>query len=107
MQFSDIVIIILLSSSILIWTIFTITSSPRIAISPPQIIYRFRPDLDLQFDSTNFPSTVYSDMFNGNNIWQGGYSLDSNKSTLQQQLNPVSNQNLTGGTIAPVPIKTM
>ena len=32
--------------------------------------------LDIQFSPVNFPGTVYYDVFNKANVWQGGYNLD-------------------------------
>jgi hypothetical protein len=43
------------------------------------------PTIDLQFSETNFPSVTYDDVFKGNNVWQGGYNLDSGKSTQNVQ----------------------
>jgi len=100
MQFADIVIIILLLIAIIVWIMNLIKTCPQETRSVPQIIYRFKPDLDLQFDTTNFPSTVYTQMFNGNNPTIGGYTLESGRSTLIS----VNNQNTRGGTISPVPI---
>ena len=105
MEFSDIIIIILLMSCLLIWFYNSTQNQPQIRQCSPQIIYKFRPDLDLQFDSTNFPSTVYSQMFNGSNIAMGGYNFtDSN---IKTGLNLVTNQNNKGGTISPVPISSL
>lgn len=76
MELSDILIIFLLLSSMLIWGINMNKQCPIITEPDPVIIYKFRPDLDLQFDSTNFPSTIYTDMFSGKNLTVGGMSND-------------------------------
>ena len=62
----------------------------------PQIIYKFKPDLDLQFDDSNFPTTVYSKMFSGPNTFQGGYDISSGRSAKNTSVN---NQNNKGGTL--------
>lgn len=49
---------------------------------PPQIIYKYNPELDLQFDERNFPSNIYDDVFSGENVYQGGYNLDQGKTKL-------------------------
>ena len=103
MEFSDIVIIALLLSAIIVWLINLNKKCPVVIQPEPQIIYRFKPDLDLQFDSTNFPTTVYSDLFSGHNLSPGGYSLETGRTTLVS----VNNQNNKGGTISPVPIKKL
>lgn len=100
MDFSDIVIIFLLLIAIIIWLININKKCPVVIQPEPRIIYRFKPDLDLQFDSTNFPTVVYSDIFSGGNIFQGGYQLqNANKTNVS-----VNNQNKRGGTINPVRI---
>ena len=73
MEYSDIVIIILLSSVILIWIMSIYIKSDQ-----ETVIYRYKSDLDLQFDPENFPSIVYEPMFNGNNVWLGGYNSGMN-----------------------------
>lgn len=100
MKFSDIVIIFLLLIAIIVWLININKKCPVIIQPEPQIIYRFKPDLDLQFDSTNFPTAVYSDLFSGRNIFQGNYQLqNANKTNIS-----VNNQNNKGGTISPIQI---
>jgi hypothetical protein len=37
------------------------------------------PIADIQFSEQNFPSVVYEDIFNGPNVWQGGYNLDQGR----------------------------
>jgi hypothetical protein len=100
MEFSDIVIIFLLLIAIIVWLINLNKKCPVVIQPEPRIIYRFKPELDLQFDSTNFPTAVYTDLFNGPNTYMGGYKLDSGRSTLVS----VNDQNNSGGTINPVPI---
>jgi hypothetical protein len=46
---------------------------------PPQIIYRYKPELDLQFDESNMPSKIYNNIFTEPNVYQGGYQLDQVK----------------------------
>lgn len=83
MELSELIIIILLISCIFIWIAnllgrYLLQSPP----TPPQIIYRYRPELDLQFDERNLPSQVYGYLFNGDNVYQGGYHLDQNRTVL-------------------------
>lgn len=96
MQLSDILIIFLLLSCVTLWIINMNKKCPDIRQQPPQIIYKFRPDLDLQFNPTNFPSEIYSEMFKGGNIAQGGMSNDRGRNTGGTL---VTNQNKTGGTL--------
>ncbi|NBU34016.1 hypothetical protein EB118_03600 [bacterium] len=35
--------------------------------------------LDYQFSDKNLPSNVYTGMFNGGNVWMGGYNLDTGR----------------------------
>lgn len=44
-------------------------------VLPPKIVYRYRNELDLQFDSSNYPTAIYDNLFNGTNVAQGGYQL--------------------------------
>lgn len=100
MEFSDIIIIALLLIAIIVWLINMNKKCPVPIQHEPQIIYRFKPDLDLQFDSTNFPTAVYTQMFSGANTFQGGYQLqNANKTNVS-----VNNQNNRGGNISPTPI---
>lgn len=101
MDFSDIVIIFLLLIAIIVWLININKKCPVVIQPEPRIIYRFKPDLDLQFDSTNFPTAVYSDLFSGPNTYMGGYKLDSGRGNVS-----VNNQNNKGGTISPTPINS-
>lgn len=88
MELSDIIIIILLMSSVTLWMINVNKKCP-IDKKSPIIIYKTRPELDLQFDSSNFPSIVYEKMFHYPNIWQGGYNLDSSKTINKVKVNNV------------------
>lgn len=75
MEFTDFIIIVLLISCISMWLANIINECPSLPPpSPPQIVYRYRPELDLQFDENNMPSKVYDDIFTGPNVYQGGYS---------------------------------
>lgn len=75
MELSDIIIIMLLISCLLMWIITFITECPSVK-SPPLIIYKYNPELDLQFDERNFPSKIYNNLFGGENVYMGGYKLD-------------------------------
>lgn len=99
MEFSDVIIIVLLLIAIIIWVINANKRCPQIIQPEPQIIYRFKPDLDLQFDTTNFPTEVYSKMFSGPNTTIGGYDISSGRTVVS-----VNNQNNKGGTINPIQI---
>lgn len=43
-----------------------------------KIIYKLRPELDLQFDESNYPSKIYNNMFNDVNLNYGGYKINDN-----------------------------
>jgi hypothetical protein len=73
MELSDFIIIILLISCIAIWFINLFSKCPTQPLLQPQIVYKYRPELDLQFDERNMPSKIYDYVFNGENVYQGGY----------------------------------
>lgn len=75
MQLTDFIIIFLLMSCVILWYIISKKECPLIKSMPAQVIYRYKPELDLQFDSRNFPTAIYDDVFNGTNVAQGGYQL--------------------------------
>jgi len=52
-----------------------VTPSERSRIEESKII----PAIDIEFSEQNFPSVVYSDLFSGPNVWQGGYNLDQSR----------------------------
>lgn len=83
MELSDFIIIILLTSCVFIWFGNFVGKCPvPPPPPPPQIIYRYKPELDLQFDERNMPSKVYDYVFNGGNVYQGGYHLDQGRVVL-------------------------
>ena len=67
------VIIILLSICILLLIINYFKTC-----SEKTIIYKLRPELDLQFDESNYPSKIYNNMFNDVNLNYGGYKINDN-----------------------------
>lgn len=75
MDLSNYIIIILLTSCVCIWIISFFNKCPSQSLLPPKIIYQYKPELDLQFDESNFPSKIYTNVFTGNNVSQGGYNL--------------------------------
>lgn len=75
MELSDIIIICLLLCCLTMWGLNFTTQCPSPVMLPPRIVYKYRPELDLQFSKENLPSQVYTNIFNGNNISQGGYNL--------------------------------
>jgi hypothetical protein len=77
MEITDYIIIILLLSCLSMWFSTLISKCPPIPILPPQIIYKYRPELDLQFDERNFPSKIYNNVFNDDNLYIGGYKFSS------------------------------
>jgi len=80
MQFSEFIIIILLISCISIWIInLTTKCQTQNNKSQPQIIYRYQPELDLQFSKNNMPSKIYDYIFTGENVYQGGYHIDQGR----------------------------
>lgn len=85
MELSDFIIIILLSSSVLIWFMNFYRACPPIIQPRPQIIYRYRPELDLQFDENNMPSKIYDYIFTGPNVYQGGYHMDQGRAVMSSQ----------------------
>lgn len=80
MEISDFIIIVLLTSSVCIWfTNFWGKCPPPPPLPPPQIIYRYKPELDLQFNENNFPSKIYKGILSGPNVYQGGYNMDQGR----------------------------
>jgi hypothetical protein len=77
MEFLDILIIILLICCIFLWIVNLYKPCPDI-----KILYRYRPELDLQFSETNLPSKIYDYIFNEPNVFQGGYNLEHKKKTI-------------------------
>jgi hypothetical protein len=74
MELSDFIVIILLGSCVSMWFANFFGKCPiPPPPPPPQIVYRYRPELDLQFDERNMPSKIYDDIFNSPNVYQGGY----------------------------------
>ena len=83
MELSDFIIIILLISCVSMWFANFLGKCPPPPPSPrPQIVYRYRPELDLQFDPKNMPSKIYDYVFTGPNVYQGGYHLDQGRTVL-------------------------
>jgi hypothetical protein len=83
MELSDFIIIILLISCVSMWVANFFGKCPQLPTPPPpQIIYRYKPELDLQFDERNMPSKIYGYVFNSPNVYQGGYNLDQNRTVL-------------------------
>lgn len=80
MELSDFIIIILLMSCVSMWfaNFFGKCPQPQ-PPPPPEIIYRYKPELDLQFDERNMPSKIYGYVFTGPNVYQGGYHLDQGR----------------------------
>ena len=73
MQLSDIIIIILLISSIFLFIMTFFKKCPP--QTQPIIVYKNYPELDLQFSENNLPSHLYNNVFNEQNPWIGGYKL--------------------------------
>jgi hypothetical protein len=73
MELTDYIIIILLLSCLILWILNFLKKCPQ-PYNTTQIVYRYRPELDLQYDENNMPSKIYDSMFNGPNVFQGGYS---------------------------------
>lgn len=69
-------------SSILMWVVNYLNQPPPPPPPKPVIIYRYKPELDLQFDENNMPSKIYDYVFTGPNVYQGGYNLDQGRVTL-------------------------
>lgn len=84
MQLTDYIIIVLLTSSLLMFIVTSMKKCPKHIELKPQIIYKYSPELDLQFDERNFPSKVYNDVFNGQNPTIGGYELSRKTIVLQK-----------------------
>jgi hypothetical protein len=80
MELSDFIIILLLMSCVSIWFANFAGKCPvPPPPPPPQIIYRYKPELDLQFDENNMPSKIYDYVFTGPNVYQGGYHMDQGR----------------------------
>ena len=73
MELTDYIIIILLLSCSFLWGLNLLKKCPQ-PDNTRQIVYRYRPELDLQYDENNTPSKIYDFMFNGPIVYQGGYS---------------------------------
>lgn len=86
MQFTDFIIIILLTSCVLIWFTNLIYKCPvkKSIPIPERTQIKYSPELDLQFDERNFPSKIYSGIFSSPNIYMGGYNLDQGKSIIKK-----------------------
>jgi hypothetical protein len=54
-------------------------------MSPESSTRKIIPIADIQFSEQNFPSVVYEDIFNGPNVWQGGYNLDQGRPVAKTQ----------------------
>jgi len=72
MRFSDIIIILLFIFCIISWILNYFRKCPSLS-SKPMVVYKYRPELDLQFNEENMPLKVYKQMFTGPNVYQGGY----------------------------------
>lgn len=80
MELSDFIIIVLLISCVSIWFANFVGKCPvPPPPPPPEIIYRYKPELDLQFDERNMPSKIYDYVFTGPNVYQGGYHMDQGR----------------------------
>lgn len=83
MELSDFIIILLLISCVSMWFANFAGKCPPPPPTPQsQIVYRYRPELDLQFDPKNMPSKIYDYVFTGPNVYQGGYQLDQGRTVL-------------------------
>jgi hypothetical protein len=80
MDIADFIIIVLLMSSVFMWIANFMGKCPAPPPPPPpEIIYRYKPELDLQFNENNFPSKIYDYVFTGPNVYQGGYHMDQGR----------------------------
>ena len=80
MDIADFIIIVLLMSSVCMWIANFMGKCPAPPPPPPpEIIYRYKPELDLQFNENNFPSKIYDYVFTGPNVYQGGYHMDQGR----------------------------
>ena len=77
MNFSDVIIILLLLACVWFWHKVSLKECPKLPEPQVQIVYRYKPELDLQFNENNFPSKIYDYVFTGRNVAQGGYQLAS------------------------------
>lgn len=95
MELSDVVIIVLLLLAIIVWIMNLNKKCIIVPCEPCRDNKQTNVALDLQFDERNFPSIVYDNMFNGRNVYQGAYSLDTGRSTIIS----ANNQNQHGATL--------
>lgn len=78
-DFTDIIIFILLTISILLFITAYKKTCPIEIKTMTKILYKNYPayqNLDYQFSEKNLPSNVYNDIFTSKNVYQGGYNLD-------------------------------
>ena len=47
------------------------------------IIYKQPTELNLQFSPDNFPSKIYNDVFTGQNVWLGGFNMNTSSRIAQ------------------------
>lgn len=74
MEFLDVIIIILLICCIILWSANLYKPCPTM-----KILYKYKPELDLQFSEQNMPSKIYDYVFTSPNVYQGGYNLDQGR----------------------------
>lgn len=75
MRITEFIVILLLVSCIILWYISSTKKCTLPKLLPPKVVYRYRNELDLQFDPSNYPTNIYDNVFNGTNVAQGGYQL--------------------------------
>ena len=75
MRITEFIVILLFISCIIMWYISSTRKCITQKLLPPKVVYRYRNELDLQFDPSNYPTNIYDNVFNGTNVAQGGYQL--------------------------------
>jgi len=78
--FWNIIIIILITMSLLLWYFSYIRTSLKTQLDQKPISVMVYPlPLDIQFSKENFPSFVFNQLFTGPNPWIGGFSLSGDQ----------------------------
>lgn len=83
MELHNIITIILLILSIILWVIsYTTQVQCKPQVECKQQVQKKIPELDVQFGQNNYPSVIYSDLFTNANVFQGGYTFLNKTNTM-------------------------
>jgi len=84
MDLTNLIVIILLIICAILWSLNLFKQYPEMNAEqqPIKVMYIYKPELDLQFNKSNFPSKLYDNLFTGENVYQGGYHMDQGRTML-------------------------